>query len=150
MTDVFTPEQRSAVMACVKSIDTAPELAVRRIAHRLGYRYRLHRKDLPGKPDLAFAAARLALFVHGCFWHRHPECEAASMPASNVEYWSRKFAKNIARDAAAAEALKRLGWRVTVIWECETADHVQLAERLRRMLDSETEMLDHQSSDAAP
>jgi DNA mismatch endonuclease, patch repair protein len=121
-------------MRRIKSADTGPEIRVRRLAHRLGYRYRLHSKDLPGTPDLIFPGRHAGLFVHGRFWHRRPLCRRASSPSSNVDYWQRKFARNIARDAAAAEALRCLGWKVVVIWECETRDGAALAERLRRAL----------------
>jgi DNA mismatch endonuclease (patch repair protein) len=129
--DVYTRQKRSEIMSRVKAIDTGPEQRVRKLAHRLGYRFRLHRKDLPGTPDLVFPRRRVALCVHGCFWHRHAGCAAASMPQSNVGYWTRKFARNVARDAAAAEALTRQGWKVVVIWECETRDETELAGRIR-------------------
>lgn len=134
LADVFTRAQRSAIMARVKGTDTVPELRVRRMAHRLGYRFRLHRKDLPGTPDLVFPRRRIAVCVHGCFWHRHAGCAAASTPQSNVAYWTRKFARNVARDAAAEEALTQQGWKVVVIWECETRDETRLAGRIRRAL----------------
>ncbi len=134
MTDVFSRAKRSSIMRQVKGANTAPELRVRSLAHRLGYRFRLHRKSLPGRPDLVFPSRRIALFVHGCFWHRHPDCSAASMPASNVEYWRQKFARNKARDAAAARDLARIGWKVAIIWECETRDLDELAARLHRIL----------------
>lgn len=134
MTDIFTRAQRSAIMRRVKSADTAPELRVRRLAHRLGYRFRLHRKDLPGRPDLAFPGRGVALFVHGCFWHQHEGCGRAARPASNRAYWERKLSGNVARDAAAAAALRRLGWRVEVVWECELRDEATLADRLRQAL----------------
>jgi DNA mismatch endonuclease (patch repair protein) len=136
MADVFTREQRSAVMRRVRSADTKPELRVRRLAHRLGYRFRLHRKDLPGRPDLVFPARRVVLLVHGCYWHRHPHCEAASSPTTPVQYWQAKFARNVARDAAVTEALTRLEWKVAVVWECETHDEVALGKRLREVLDA--------------
>jgi DNA mismatch endonuclease (patch repair protein) len=121
-------------MRRVKSANTAPEMRVRRLVHRLGYSYRLHRKDLPGSPDLAFPGRLIALFVHGCFWHRCPVCSGASRPSSNVAYWQRKFERNVARDAAAAAELRGLGWKVAVIWECQTRDDAALARRLRRAL----------------
>ena len=120
MTDVFTPEQRSAVMARVKGRNTGPELAVRRLLWRAGFRYRLHRRDLPGSPDLAFIGRKLAVFVHGCFWHRHAGCRAASIPATRAEFWAEKFAANVARDARVQAALRAAGWTVHVVWECET------------------------------
>ncbi|MDZ4760132.1 MAG: very short patch repair endonuclease [Alphaproteobacteria bacterium] len=127
MADTLTPLQRSAAMRAVKSRNTSPELRVRRAAHALGLRYRLHGKDLPGKPDLVFAARRLAVFVHGCFWHGHTCVRGARMPATNAAYWSAKIARNVARDAAATLALSGAGWRPVIIWECETREPAALA-----------------------
>jgi DNA mismatch endonuclease, patch repair protein len=107
-------------MSRVRGKDTTPEMRVRRAAHALGLRFRLHRKDLPGKPDLVFPKHRVALFVHGCFWHRHPACSKASMPKSRKEFWREKFDANVARDARAEAALEKMGWRVVKVWECET------------------------------
>ncbi len=115
---------RSAIMRAVKSADTRPEMFVRRMIHALGFRYRLHRRDMPGSPDLAFPARRKAIFVHGCFWHGHDCKRGARQPKANAEYWSAKIARNRARDAAAIEALTALGWSSFVIWECETAKSV--------------------------
>ncbi|MEM6627016.1 MAG: very short patch repair endonuclease [Pseudomonadota bacterium] len=120
MPDVFTPEDRSRVMRAVKSKNTTPELRVRRAAHKLGYRFRLYRKDLPGRPDLVFAKHRTVIFVHGCFWHAHDCARGARIPKTNTEYWLQKRARNQARDAKAREDLEALGWRVATIWECET------------------------------
>jgi DNA mismatch endonuclease (patch repair protein) len=133
MTDLFDPVQRSAVMRAVKSRDTAPELAVRRAAHALGLRFRLQRTDLPGKPDLVFPARRLALFVHGCFWHGHDCLRGARMPKTNRAYWESKIGRNVARDAAASAALKQLGWTPRTIWECETRDPAKLSRRIARL-----------------
>ena len=117
-------------MARIRGSDTAPELAVRRIAHRRGLRFRLHRKDLPGRPDLVFPKHRLAVFVHGCFWHRHEGCRHATTPKSRVVFWTEKFTMNIARDARQEAALKELGWRVLVIWECETRNEAAVERKL--------------------
>ena len=117
-------------MAGIRTRDTAPELAVRRIAHRMGLRYRLHRKDLPGRPDLVFPRHRLVVFVHGCFWHRHEGCRYASNPKSRIVFWTEKFAANVARDARQQAALKVLGWRVLVIWACETRHKAAVERRL--------------------
>lgn len=133
MTDVFDPAKRSAVMRAVKSKDTTPELAVRRAAHALGLRFRLHRADLPGKPDLVFPARRIALFVHGCFWHGHDCSRGARVPQANRAYWQAKIARNMARDAAASAALKKLGWTPRTIWECETRDPAKLSHRIARL-----------------
>lgn len=132
--DVFTPDRRSAVMARVKGKDTAPELKLRRLAHAMGYRFRLHRKDLPGSPDLVFPKRRAVIFVHGCFWHGHDCARGARQPKQNAEYWSAKIARNRARDAKVQEALRAQGWRVAVIWECEMKDLDALTARLKAFL----------------
>ena len=134
MADVFSPEQRSAVMRAVKSRNTAPELAVRRAAHALGLRFRLNRNDLPGKPDLVFPARRAALFVHTCFWHGHDCARGARMPAANRAYWQAKIGRNVKRDRTTLAALKKLGWKGAVIWECETRDPERLAKLITRKL----------------
>ena len=118
--DRLTPERRSWLMSRVKAKDTLPELAVRRKAHAMGLRFRLHRKDLPGTPDVVFPKYRVAVFVHGCFWHRHPGCRNTRMPKSRVAFWRDKFARNVERARRDVRALNDLGWSVTVIWECET------------------------------
>ena len=134
MVDVFSPAQRSAVMRAVKSRDTRPELTVRSAAHALGLRFRLRRDDLPGKPDLVFPKHKLALFVHGCFWHGHACPRGARMPASNALYWRTKIARNVARDVAVIAALQALGWRARTIWECETKDIKALSGLIRRRI----------------
>jgi DNA mismatch endonuclease (patch repair protein) len=136
VTDVYPPEKRSAVMRRVKGKDTSPELKVRKALTRLGARYRLHRKDLPGKPDIAMPGRRLALFVHGCFWHGHDCARGSRVPKQNRDYWIGKVDRNRARDARTHEALAALGWRVETIWECELKDEAALAGRLREMLGS--------------
>ncbi len=125
---------RSALMAKVKGKDTGPELAVRRIAHALGFRFRLHRRDLPGSPDLVFPSRRAVVFVHGCFWHRHPGCAKASSPKTRKAFWTAKFAANVARDARVKRRLRRLGWRVLTVWECEASHPLRVAARLARFL----------------
>lgn len=137
MTDTFTRERRSEIMASIRGKDTSPEMVVRRLTHQLGYRYRLHRKDLPGKPDLVFASKRAVIFVHGCFWHQHAveHCKARP-PKSRLDYWLPKLQRNVNRDAKNRERLTELGWRVYVVWECETKDQAALASRLRKFLDS--------------
>ena len=134
MTDVFTPEQRSAVMRRVKGKDTTPELKVRKALTALGARYRLHRKDLPGNPDIVLPGRRLALFVHGCFWHGHDCARGARVPKQNRDYWLAKVARNRARDAANRGKLEGLGWRVETIWECELKDAAALEARMRDAL----------------
>lgn len=138
MTDVFDPAQRSAVMRAVKSKDTTPELAVRRAAHALGLRFRLYRAGLPGKPDLVFPARRVALFVHGCFWHGHDCPRGARVPQANRAYWQTKIARNMARDKAAAKELRKLGWAPRTIWECETRDPAKLSRRIARLVGRQT------------
>ncbi len=129
-----TPEQRSRIMRAVKGADTAPELAVRRLAHGMGYRFRLHRKDLPGKPDLTFPRLRKVVFVHGCFWHGHDCPRGARVPVRNREYWTRKVARNMERDKKTQAALESLGWKSLVAWECEIKDHARMRRALRRFL----------------
>ncbi len=107
--------------------DTTPEMRVRRAAHALGLRFRLHRKDLPGRPDLVFPKFRVAMFVHGCFWHRHQGCAKASTPKTRVNFWQAKFDANVMRDARVSADLKGLGWQVLTIWECESKDPKKLA-----------------------
>ena len=134
MTDVFTPAQRSAVMARVKGRNTRPELAVRRLLWRARFRYRLHRRDLPGCPDLALPGRRTAVFVHGCFWHGHDCRRGAREPKQNADYWRAKIARNRARDAAVQAALAARGWRALTVWECELKDEAALLDRLRQAL----------------
>ncbi|HYE44787.1 MAG TPA: DNA mismatch endonuclease Vsr [Caulobacter sp.] len=134
MTDVYGPEKRSAVMRRVRSRDTSPELKVRRLLTRLGVRYRLHRKDLPGNPDIVMPGRRLALFVHGCFWHGHDCARGARVPQANRDYWLGKVGRNQARDIASRAALEAAGWRVEALWECEMKDEAALAERLKALL----------------
>ena len=133
MADVFTPQQRSAVMRAVRGADTKPEMIVRRLVHALGYRYRLHVRALPGAPDLVFPSRKKVIFVHGCFWHRH-RCEAGrSMPASKVEYWQAKFAANQRRDRRHRRQLQILGWKVLVLWECQIGP--RKLERLKQKIE---------------
>ncbi|WP_374577211.1 very short patch repair endonuclease [Phenylobacterium sp.] len=134
MTDVFTREKRSAVMRRVKGRDTSPELKVRKALTALGARYRLNRKDLPGTPDIVMAGRRLAIFVHGCFWHGHDCARGSRVPKANREYWTAKVARNAARDARTAAELTAAGWRVETIWECDLKDAAALTARLEGML----------------
>lgn len=128
-----TPEERSRMMRLIKGRDTVPELAVRRVAHRMGYRFRLHRKDLPGTPDLAFVSRRKVVFVHGCFWHMHG-CRLSRAPKSNLKYWIPKFKRNRARDARNLKALSAGGWKHLVIWECESRDSLNVQKLLKKFL----------------
>ncbi|WP_417330733.1 very short patch repair endonuclease [Halomonas cupida] len=118
MAEKIAPETRSRMMSSIRGRDTRPELELRRFLHAVGYRFRLQRRDLPGRPDLVLPRHRLAVFVHGCFWHRHPGCHYCSTPATRAEFWQQKFADNIARDQRNQQELERLGWRVLVVWEC--------------------------------
>jgi DNA mismatch endonuclease (patch repair protein) len=131
--DKLSPDRRSANMRAIKSRDTSPEMAVRRALYEMGYRYRLHTKDLPGKPDLVFHGRRKAVFVHGCFWHQHT-CREGHTPASNTAYWEPKLARNTKRDRSNLADLKLLGWEVMVIWECEVDNIGDVARRLRKFL----------------
>jgi DNA mismatch endonuclease, patch repair protein len=137
--DKLTPRQRSEVMSKVKGRNTLPEVKVRQALHAMGYRFRLHRKDLPGKPDIVLPKHRLCIFVHGCFWHRHPGCVRASTPQSNKEFWTKKLAGNAERDQYNAMELVKAGWRVCVIWECETKSASALEIAVNRCLNSETQ-----------
>ena len=134
--DRLSPAQRSANMRRIKGRDTTPELLVRRLAHAMGYRYRLHRKDLPGKPDLVFGPRRKVIFVHGCFWHQHKDCRAGRVPESNTGYWAPKLRRNVERDAVAQAALEARGWEVLKVWDCETRDESALSRRLSEFLDA--------------
>jgi DNA mismatch endonuclease (patch repair protein) len=118
LTDIVSPLTRSQMMALVKSKNTKPELIVRRFLHRLGYRYRLHARKLPGQPDLVLAKYNTVVFVHGCFWHQHTNCRYATMPSSREEFWKQKLTGNLIRDNIQTENLNLLGWKVLVIWEC--------------------------------
>jgi DNA mismatch endonuclease, patch repair protein len=134
--DTLTAEQRSERMSRVKAVDSAAELIVRRIAHRLGYRYRKHVAGLAGRPDLVFAGRRKIVFVHGCFWHRH-DCPAGRrLPKSRIDFWKNKLERNRERDAEHLRQLDVQGWKVLVVWECETKDPARIEERLKRFLDA--------------
>ncbi|WP_128562147.1 very short patch repair endonuclease [Methylobacterium crusticola] len=132
--DTVDRETRSRMMSSIRGKDTKPELVVRRLAHSLGYRFRLHRRDLAGSPDLVFPRRQKVIFVHGCYWHRHPGCRYAYSPKSNTDFWNEKFAANVARDKAAVSRLQAEGWDSLVIWECETADAEKLTARLQTHL----------------
>lgn len=132
--DTFSPEERSKIMAKVKSKDTRPEMIVRKIVWRMGYRYRLHCENLPGKPDLAFKGRKKAIFVNGCFWHGHQGCPAAKLPESNFGYWQEKISGNQKRDAKNRAKLEALGWKSLVLWECELRNIDVLAKRLKIFL----------------
>lgn len=132
--------KRSAMMARIHGKNTVPEMIVRRILHSAGHRYRLHARDLPGRPDAVFRKRRKAIFVHGCFWHRHQNCKRTTTPKTRTAFWSEKFARNQARDRANENALRRLGWEVLVVWECETKKPESLRRRLEAFLKSSAHM----------
>lgn len=133
--DTLTPRERSERMSRIKGKNTKPELLVRRIIHRMGYRYRLYGARLPGRPDLVFAKRRKVIFVHGCFWHRHEGCRLARMPKTRLDFWQPKLNANAARDKDAARQLVELGWKVMIVWECEVKDEAALMPRIKAFLD---------------
>ncbi len=139
MTDVLTPEQRRRNMSAIRGMDTRPEMVVRSLAHRMGFRFRLHRRDLPGKPDLVFPARRKVILVHGCFWHVHDCPYGRVKPATNAGFWANKRGQNASRDLRNLTALQAAGWSVLVIWECETRSPEPLERRLREFLDGTAE-----------
>ena len=136
MADKLTPEQRSAHMSRIRSRDTKPEMVVRKALHRMGFRFRLQARELPGRPDIVMRPRRVAVFVHGCFWHQHPGCRGSRSPGSNTDYWIHKLQRNAERDATALAALRAAGWRTLVIWECEAKPGDELEARLRSFLDA--------------
>lgn len=132
--DSVSVERRSEIMARVRGKDTRPEMTVRRLVHAMGYRYALHSRDLPGRPDLVFRPRSRAIFVHGCFWHRHSGCALARMPKSRLAFWRDKLDGNRARDQRNKRALRTKGWHVLTVWECDLANADTLARRLKRFL----------------
>ena len=137
MADVVDSETRSRMMAGIRSSDTKTERLVRSMLHRMGYRFTLRNRKLPGSPDIVLPRYRTAVFVHGCFWHRHPGCSKATTPATRAEFWQQKFAANVARDARAVRELDELGWRVITVWECELRNPESVIDLLRQSLRSE-------------
>ena len=140
MADTVAPQRRSEIMSHIRAKGMKPEMRVRQLAHSMGYRYRLHRKDLPGKPDMVFPGRRKAIFVHGCFWHQHasPACKIARIPKSNRDYWLPKLERNASRDAEHMAKLDKLGWEVLILWECEVEEYTGLRERIRKFLTQDT------------
>lgn len=132
--DFISPEQRSRIMAANKSHNTKPELAIRRMLHALGFRFRLHRKDLPGCPDIVLPKYKTAILVNGCFWHQHTGCKLASKPSTRQEFWQAKLSRNVERDSQNAAKLTALGWKVIVVWECELQKSGELSQRLTSSL----------------
>lgn len=137
--DTLSKKERSEIMGRVHGKDTRPEMLVRRLVHSLGYRYRLHRKDLPGKPDIVFSGRRKVIFVNGCFWHRHEGCALARMPKSRVDFWKQKLETNKTRDARDIKALHETGWAVLTVWECQLRDIAKLKATILDFLEGELE-----------
>jgi len=134
LVDHVKPEKRSQMMAAVRSKDTKPEMAVRRLVHSMGFRYRLHQASLPGKPDLVFASRRKIILVHGCFWHRHRGCRYTTTPKTRTAFWNQKFCANMERDRLTLRTLKRMGWSVKTVWQCELKNQPKLAKVLNEFL----------------
>lgn len=149
MSDMIDKAARSALMAKVRTKNTQPELLVRKIAFSMGYRYRLHQKELPGTPDLVFPGRRKVIFVHGCFWHAH-SCRRGRAPSSNTEYWLPKLARNVTRDKKVRSELVRQGWKVLVIWECQLKKPATIARRIQKFLDSLAETPIVRNSERSP
>lgn len=133
--DRISPEQRSLLMSKVRSKNTKPEMLVRRSAHKLGFRFRLHRRDLPGSPDLVFPSLGAVIFVHGCFWHRHQGCKKSTYPKTRVDFWEKKFRRNRERDEENQRTLNDSGWKVLVVWECETKHHELIEKKIYDFLE---------------
>ena len=132
--DIISPEKRSKIMSKIRSKNTKPEMAVRRLVHSLGYRYRLHDNKLPGKPDLVFRKHHKVIFGHGCFWHQHNSCQDGKLPSSNINYWQPKFEKNIKKDKDSQSKLEKLNWKFLVLWECEIKKRDELAKKIINFL----------------
>jgi len=138
MADIWSREKRSEVMGKVRSRDTKPEIAVRKLLHGMGYRFTVNgpkNKNLPGRPDIVLPKYKTVVFVHGCFWHRHKGCRMAASPKSNKKFWQEKFARNVARDRRNSRKLRNQGWRVLVVWECEVRMAEKLSKKLKRGID---------------
>lgn len=134
MADNLSSSMRSKIMSSIKSKNTKPEVAVRALLHRLGFRFRLHSKLFPGKPDIILPKYKTVIFVHGCFWHRHKKCKIATVPSSNVDFWNEKFSRNVARDKKNLRAIRREGWKALTVWECELKNTDKLLQRLRKSI----------------
>jgi len=137
MTDVFSKKKRSWIMGRVKGRDTKPEILVRSIVHRMGYRFRIHCKDLPGNPDIVLPRHRKVIFVHGCFWHGHKGCPRSERPSTNKKFWNTKLDRNVERDKRLRRTLRRMGWKIFVVWECETRAPDTLLRKLGRFLNDD-------------
>ena len=137
MTDVFTKEKRSWIMSRVKGRDTKPEILVRSVIHRMGYRFRIHRRDLPGNPDIVLPRHGKVIFVHGCFWHGHKRCLRSKRPTTNKGFWNEKLDRNVERDKRLRRKLRSMSWKMLVVWQCETRKPVKLLVKLERFLHDE-------------
>lgn len=145
MADHLTPEQRSWNMAQIKGKDTKPEVLVRSMLHRAGYRFRKNVKDLPGKPDIVLPKYKTVIFVHGCFWHRHKGCKGATIPKTRTEWWEKKFERNVSNDRKHARELRKLGWQVITVWECQLKSPRKTLHRLKILLDKNANYVDEKS-----
>lgn len=132
--DTVDTATRSKMMSSIRGKDTGPEMVVRRFLHGQGYRYRIHRKDLPGKPDIVIPRLKVCIFVHGCFWHRHPGCPFATIPKTRPEFWNEKLQKNVMRDLANIDTLEAAGWNILIVWECQLKKDPQTLEKLEQKL----------------
>lgn len=137
MADRISKEHRSWNMSQIRDRDTKPEIAVRSLLHRLGFRFRLHRSDLPGNPDIVLPKYKTVVLVHGCFWHRHRNCKYAYTPKSRTEFWETKFARNVKRDLEVRRELRKLGWKVVVVWECQLAKPDSLKKKFLKLRDQQ-------------
>lgn len=135
--DIVSKEKRSRIMSGIKGKNTKPELLLRSALHKLGFRFRIQRKDLPGKPDIVLPKYKTIIFVHGCFWHRHPGCKYAYTPKSNIEFWTNKLEGNVIRDRLTEKALEEMGWRILIVWECEVKTLIENDSSLRAMITEE-------------
>lgn len=143
MMDKITKDQRSLNMSKIKNKDTKPEMTVRKLLHKMGYRFRLHRKDLPGKPDIVLPRYKTVIFIHGCFWHHHPDCKYAYIPKSRIEFWNQKFIDNMDRDKKNQLELLKQGWNIGVIWECEICNINILLHRINQILIESNDIKNH-------
>jgi len=137
MVDTLTPRERSKRMSRIRGADTKPEMLVRRLVYGMGYRYRIHQRNLPGTPDLVFPSRRKIIFVHGCFWHRHPDpaCKLARLPKSRLDFWETKLETNRRRDKENLEKLKEMGWKPLVVWECELTNAEEISKEIISFLE---------------
>ena len=145
MTDHLTKSERSKNMAAIRSKNSAPEVAVRKLLFSEGFRFRIHDKKLPGKPDIVLKKYRTVIFVHGCFWHQHENCKRANMPKSNLDYWAPKIMRNVVRDKEHSKTLKEKSWQAIVVWECETKDKERLKNKLVELIVDKNSFSDYEN-----